>query len=394
MQTRSTSERPDVAGRLGAGCQVAVLTPPGRGAVATLSVTGRQAAHLVASRFRAASGRPLDELPLDRIAFGRWAAAEAQGEEVVVARRTETDVEIHCHGGRLAAGAIVEGLCAAGAREVSWQQAAVRREAGGVEAEARQALAAARTERTAAVLLDQWRGALRQSLEHAVQGLQRGTTAEAAAVLDSLERWGSLGLHLTEPWRVVLTGRPNVGKSSLLNALVGFERCLVHAAPGTTRDVVTAWTALDGWPVELADTAGWRAGGDALEEAGLQWAAEQMCRADLVVLVSDLSTDWNREDDALWTAWPGAMMVHNKCDLPASASPKRPPGMAVSAVRAGGVEPLIRGLVQRLVPEPPSPGTAVPFTEFQIDVIRSARTALAAGNGRQAATLLESRLLL
>ena len=68
---------------------------------------------------------------------------------------------------------------------------------------------------------------------------------------------------------VVLSGAPNVGKSSLINALVGYERAIVFAEPGTTRDVVTAGTAVDGWPIELADTAGLRESTDPLEAAGI-----------------------------------------------------------------------------------------------------------------------------
>ena len=71
----------------------------------------------------------------------------------------------------------------------------------------------------------------------------------------------SVGLRLVSGWRVVLAGRPNVGKSRLLNALAGYERAIVDPTPGTTRDVVTVRTALDGWPVELADTAGLRDAG-------------------------------------------------------------------------------------------------------------------------------------
>jgi tRNA modification GTPase len=377
---------------LGAACQVAVLTPPGRGAVATIAVAGSQATGLVASKFRAAGGRPLDEVPVNRIAFGRWIAADAPGEEVVVARRAEDEVEIHCHGGRFAAGAIVESLRAAGAREVSWDQFAARHEPGGLEADARRALSAARTERTAAILLDQWRGVLRASLEQAVDRLRSGEVAGAAAILNELERWARVGLHLTEPWRVVLTGRPNVGKSSLINAVLGFERCIVHTAPGTTRDVVTAHTALDGWPVELADTAGWRAGGDEIEAAGLQRAEWQLRQADLIVLVFDLSAPWTDDDQALGAAWPAALILHNKCDLTPFASANRPPGLRVSAVQAGGVADLVRELARRLVPEPPPTGTAVPFTQPQVQAVRSARAALTAGNAPRALILLEELL--
>ena len=75
--------------------------------------------------------------------------------------------------------------------------------------------------------------------------------------------------HLDRPWRVVIAGAPNVGKSSLVNALAGFARSLVSPTAGTTRDVVTTRIALDGWPIELCDTAGQRESADAVESAGI-----------------------------------------------------------------------------------------------------------------------------
>ena len=114
---------------------------------------------------------------------------------------------------------------------------------------------------------------------------------------------------------MVLAGRPNVGKSSLMNALAGHGRSIVHHAPGTTRDAVTLTTAIDGWPVELCDTAGLRPAGDALESAGIERAQERLARADLVVLVCDQSMPWSAEDQALLDQWPEAVLVHNKCDL-------------------------------------------------------------------------------
>ena len=124
---------------------------------------------------------------------------------------------------------------------------------------------------------------------------------------------------------MVLAGRTNVGKSSLLNALAGHGRAIVHHVPGTTRDAVTVATAIDGWPVELCDTAGLRPPDDAVERAGIELARERLAEADLVVLVADRSRPWSAEDQALRDQWPGAVLVHNKCDLPASAG-ERPAG--------------------------------------------------------------------
>ena len=94
-------------------------------------------------------------------------------------------------------------------------------------------------------------------------------------------------------WRVVIAGPPNVGKSSLINAMAGYERAIVSPLPGTTRDVVTLTTAIDGWPVQLADTAGLRASDDELESAGVKLAGAALAAADLVILVCDATGDLN-----------------------------------------------------------------------------------------------------
>jgi tRNA modification GTPase len=90
---------------------------------------------------------------------------------------------------------------------------------------------------------------------------------------------------------VVIAGPPNVGKSSLINALLGYQRAIVFDQPGTTRDVLTATTAIDGWPVELADTAGIREGDDAIETEGVARALAEIRAADLVVEVWDASQE-------------------------------------------------------------------------------------------------------
>jgi len=346
-----------------ADCQVAILTPPGRGAVATISVTGPQATARVASLFRAAAGRPFGDFPCGRIGFGHWAASGAAGEEIVVCRRAADEVEIHCHGGRRAARTVVDSLVAGGAEEISWQDLASRQAVGRIEAEARVALAAARTERAAAILLDQLRGALRSSLTEATRQIRRGHTAEAAAILRDMEEPAAVGLHLTEPWRVVLTGRPNVGKSSLINAILGFERCIVHTEPGTTRDVVTAHTALGGWPVELADTAGLR-----------------------------VATPWTDADESMLAEWPSAVVTHNKCDLRPAPPQDRPPGLMVSAAESLGIDTLVQEIARRLAPEPPSPGAAVLFTRPQIQAVRATQAALAAGHDDEAVLMLTGLL--
>jgi tRNA modification GTPase len=380
---------------IGANCVVCVLTPPGRAAVASVVVEGSNAVDIVSRIFRPAGGGLFDETPLGRIVYGRWsgeAAAEASatGEEVVVCRTTPQRVEVHCHGGKAAAAAIVETLTAAGCREVDWRTWTAATEKDALAAEARIALTEARTLRSAAILLDQYRGALRDAIGAAVTALERGDSEGAARRLDELLCFAPLGLHLTAPWRIVLAGCPNVGKSSLINALVGYRRSIVHHAPGVTRDVVTASTALDGWPVELADTAGLRESADPLEAAGVAKTRGELQKADVALLVFDSAAPWTSEDELLLTAAPGAIIVHNKCDLMAAACADRPPGVATSAVTCEGLDKLKDALLARIAPQVPPPGAAVPFTRRQVEAIHDSLRLIEMNNlARAAACLLD-----
>lgn len=398
-----------------------VLTPPGRGAVATVLVAGAQATDRVSRFFQPANGRPLAGFALGRIAFGRW--GEAPGEELVVCRRSDQEIEIHCHGGQAAVQAIVDALAAAGCQAVRWQDWQRRQAASPVQAEALEDLARATTLRAATILLDQFHGALDREINdittmlsntpgwdelaspttsagatpqhsiHRAVGLAalgapddrvRAAVAERLAVL--VER-AHLGRHLVEPFHVVLAGRPNVGKSNLINALVGYQRSIVHDLPGTTRDVVTAGTALDGWPVELADTAGLRASDDPLEAAGVGLAEQRLAAADLRILVFDASRLWSSEDQAIAERWPDAIVVRSKRDLPRASD--RPAGIATSAVTGHGIDELVRLMASRLAPEPPPAGSAVPFRAWQAQALSQATDACKRGDVAEAIGLLE-----
>jgi tRNA modification GTPase len=125
------------------------------------------------------------------------------------------------------------------------------------------------------------------------------------------------GQRLRDGLHVVLAGAPNVGKSSLLNALAGAERAIVTATPGTTRDLVRETLALDGVQLTLVDTAGLRDGGDAIEREGMRRAREEQDRADLVLVVLDATQDATPEDATrqLPAVPPARVWLHNKCDL-------------------------------------------------------------------------------
>lgn len=384
----------------------AQLTPPGPAALASFGVRGSGATSLLERIFVPSGRRRLTHLAPGDVVFGRVGLEGNLWEEAVLGYWAPDEWELHTHGGPAVTHAVIRRLQSEGAQELApkeWTRSGFE---DPIAADALAALAQARSDRTAQILLDQYRGALTRELAQLARRCHQGDPAalEELAVLRG--RW-TLGRHLTSPWRVVLAGRPNAGKSSLLNALAGYERAIVFPEPGTTRDLVTCSTAIDGWPVELTDMAGLRTAADTLEAAGIARARRALATADVVLLVVDGTLGW---DDDLWaevapqSASPGkqppraetnlahCVVVYNKADLPGRTSPSDPPGVAVSARTGQGLESLLTAISQRLVPVPPPSGTAVPFTEAQAEALAEAETCLKAGDAAQAAWRLE-RLL-
>jgi tRNA modification GTPase len=160
-----------------------------------------------------------------------------------------------------------------------------------------------------------------------------------------------------------------VGKSSLVNAIAGYERSLVAAVPGTTRDAVSAVVAIDGWPVELIDTAGLRTEATGVEQAGIALARSVIESADLCLWVVDASGP---------PVWPPENLRHaprlvvNKVDLPPAWDLSAAAGVRVSAKTAAGLDGLLRAVAAALVKEPPPTGAAVPFTPFLCHAVADA----------------------
>ena len=345
---------------------VTQLTPPGRGALATISLQG-PAAHRYALACLA------EPVPATNQAKRPWLRTfgkpDQGGEELVVAFLDAQRVRLHCHGGAAACEAVLQSLEAQGAVRVSWEKWTSETNQCSLAATAEQALSAALTERAALILLDQWQGALKNEIE-AISNLlgQASETAAALTKLDELIARASIGLHLTRPWRVVIAGKPNAGKSSLLNALLGFQRSITSEVPGTTRDVVTERTAFNGWPVELRDTAGLRESSDELEVAGVELARNEIATADLLLLVIPANEPCT---DRLLNK--NTLLVRTKCDLLPARGAAEFTGQLVSAVTAEGVPELIQAIVDHIVPHIPAAGTAVPFTTQQVEKLQSCR---------------------
>jgi tRNA modification GTPase len=147
--------------------------------------------------------------------------------------------------------------------------------------------------------------------------------------------------------------------------------------------VVAFRTALEGWPVELADTAGLRTTLDAIEHLGVERSREELARADLVVIVLDRSESLQPIDRQLIAATARALVVANKSDLPAywqvdGAGLGVLAVVTISAERGDGLDELVAAISKRLVPDPPPPGQAVPFRRVQLELLEKIRDDLSA----------------
>lgn len=379
--------------------RVAVLTPTGTAAIATVAVVGPSAWQVLRSQFRPASGKPLPDQPTaNRFWFGTL--GDGPGDEVIVAAKApdpEPWVEVHCHGGRRIVRWVVEQFVRAGCTEVEWDRLPKPTRCHGWPCDPRalEPLTKAPTLRTASILLDQYHCAFARGVAVILAALDRGDEVMAQLSLQRLTGFNDVGSHLVEPWRVVVAGPPNVGKSSLINALAGYQRTIVAPVAGTTRDVVTATVALGGWPVELADTAGLRDAGEDLEAEGVSRARRRLAESDLVVWVMDRS-----DPNPVWV--PDRLSVDrlviavNKSDRPA-AWDHADWGDAwavtdVSATTGTGIPELASAISALLAPTSPQPGAAVPFTPELADAVEAARRLLTTGEVAAARETLVSCL--
>lgn len=373
--------------------ELRLLTAPGRGAVAVVEARGVEAASMIDRGFL--GRQALAATAIDAIRFGRWRPLRddgSAGEEIVVVRTAADRVELHCHGGHAASAAIVASLCAAGARTAKPSEP---REVAPA-AEALRLLERAPTERVAGLLLDQADGALERAVEGLLDDLARGATDRVVRGIDELLALERLASRLVTPWRVVVAGPPNVGKSTLVNALVGYERAIVFDQPGTTRDVVTAMTAIGGWPVTLADTAGLREIDDPLESAGVALARRAAAEADVVVLVAEAGApaEGRERGELLAAVRPHASLIDvaSKADL-APPGWRPPAGVVVTSARSAvGVADLLAAIGRATGGAAPPPGAAVPLSPARFERLREAGDALSKADDERAEAALRAVL--
>lgn len=361
--------------------EAALLTPVGRGALAVIAVRGAGAGVLVGRFFTPRRGRPVSHDAAGTIRFGRWQhRAGESGEDVVVGVLAAGTLEVHCHGGLAAAESILASLVAAGAVRLSWEEWIATTGDAEWAVAARVALAAVEGVKPARILARQLAGAWDAQWSRLTALVATGSTAAVRAEAARLLAAARVGLRLGSPWRVVLAGPVNAGKSSLVNALAGHARSIVTPTPGTTRDLVETRLVLGGWEVVLVDTAGLRAADaavDPVERAGIARAVAAAGTADLVLRV--VPADAPSPSPA---PGPNDLLVRSKCDLQPdpAAVPWSAGGLggthpvATSAATGAGIDRLVAAIVARLVPEehddPSLLAGAVPLTPGQVDAVR------------------------
>lgn len=325
---------------------LALATPVGTGALAVLRLSGPDA-YLIAA---AATGR------------SRWEARRATLVRVCDARGRILDsavatyfagpasftgedvVEFSCHGGMLVVQRVTERLLALGARPAEPGEFSRRAFENGrmdlTQAEAVMDVIAAGSDLALRAAQDQLQGALSGRVQQAVDALLSVAAHNAAyidfpeediapdtkeallaqlagirAQVQALLATADAGRVLREGVRTAIVGAPNVGKSSLLNMLLGYDRALVSDTAGTTRDTVEETVSLRGLCLRLIDTAGLHESADALEQAGMERSRRACTAADLVLEVADISRP--RAPMELPDNGAVRLLLLNKCDLPA-----------------------------------------------------------------------------
>jgi tRNA modification GTPase len=184
-----------------------------------------------------------------------------------------------------------------------------------------------------------------------IEALPESLDAAIARVSTMIER-ARRGRVLRDGLQVAIVGRPNVGKSSLMNAMLGTERAIVTAIAGTTRDVIDEKVSMEGVPVRLIDTAGIREASDEAEQIGVDRARDTLKRADVVCLVLDASAPLTEQDRALLneTQESTRIVILNKCDLP-RANEHMLDAIFVSAKTGEGLDALQKSILALAAPE-------------------------------------------
>lgn len=377
----------------------ALSTAPGRAAIAVVRLSGPEAHRAVAALI----GRPVvADRRMRRATLRHPHTGETLDDALVVAFAegasftSEAMAELHLHGGRAIANSVLEALAAYDGLSVAEPGAFTRRafEAGRLDLSQAEGLAdlidaeTAAQHRQAVRMLDgalsrkvaEWREAILSALalteavidfsDEELPGDLYDTASSSierlAASLDEDLRGAFSAQRVREGFEVALVGPPNVGKSSLMNAIAGREVALTSEVAGTTRDVIEVRCDLGGIAVTFLDMAGLRESGDPVERAGVARARERAAQADLRIFVSDPDVEAD-----VASAQPGDIFVVNKSDLGDRGSAR----LQVSAKTGAGVAALLGRVQVALAAR--SQGAGALTRARHVEAVTRARAALA-----------------
>jgi tRNA modification GTPase len=346
---------------------VASATPLGRGALAIVRIDGPRSAGILQrlgrispdARIATLAQLSLDGEPLDECIAVRYAAPHSfTGNDLV---------ELTLHGSPLLVERVIAAIVACGARIAEPGEFTERAVLNGkldlVQAESIADLINSRTALQARLSLGNLHGvlsrraaAVRESLLHVISRFEaaldfseegyefitrndaRREIEHAIAETEALAETYRRGRATNEGLTAVILGRPNAGKSTLLNRLVGSDRAIVTPIPGTTRDIVRETIEIGGLPVTIADTAGLRASGDVVEEIGVARAREAAASADIILYLVDASVGLTPDDEL--AAYPAAIIIYTKTDL---ATPPQS-ALGISVIAEHGIDELLTRL--------------------------------------------------
>lgn len=363
----------------------AIATPLGEGGLAVIRISGATALAVADQSFRPAgkSSRKPSDAPTHTLHYGKITRGGRVVDEVMLAvlraPRTftrEDVVEVTCHGGLLAAKLVLDTVLENGARLAQPGEFTKRAFLNGrldlAQAEAVADLIHARTELALTAANEQLAGRLSQRIDQLRDQMVAtlahveahidfpdedvapdtkekliGRLTAGVVFMDELLRTADEGQILRRGIRAAIIGRPNAGKSSLLNQLLGHDRAIVSHIAGTTRDTIEETANIRGIPVVFVDTAGLREAGDAIEREGIRRTRAMVAKAELVLHVLATDEPLAVEDEQFLAEFADKkrILVRNKTDLPARLElPASVPGcngaVGVSCATGDGVEAL------------------------------------------------------
>ena len=332
----------------------AIATPPGEGGIGIVRLSGPESLAIAGKIFKSPRKKVVSELPTYSAHYGHIIGPETGKiiDEVILlimlAPRSYTRedvVEIHCHGGIVPLRRVLELVIAQGARTAQpgefTQRAFLNGRLDLAQAEAVIDIVRAKTSAGLQTALGQLGGGLSRriiplrerlleilaqvevSIDFPEYDVPEITAAEIRAgsagvqrEIEELLQTADQGRILREGLRTIILGKPNVGKSSLLNALLREQRALVTAIPGTTRDVIEEYINIRGVPLQIMDTAGIRQTEDLVEKLGIEQAA-LLATADLALVILDAQVGWSAEDGAIMDMLQDkkAIILINKIDI-------------------------------------------------------------------------------